>query len=127
MRRTRALLEMDIGSMELDGLAIVSVWCELNNRVGGSRETIVQWSGYTRNWKHYVNQSIRACFVLGLLETLKVQGGERIALTTKGERVMEVYARMCDVVRGEFEVTREKARKKIEDREMAKLERARIC
>lgn len=103
-------LGTQIGVKELDALGIVATWLLINEREGGAKDSIVGWSGYTKNWTRRIHQGIRDCERLELLETLKVTGGTRLCITLKGYRVIDLYDKMLEVVQQEFEDSRDKER-----------------
>lgn len=90
------------GAMELDALGIVDTWCALNQRVGGGHETIVDWSGYTKNWKAKVYSGIRGCVKIDWLFWAKSGKGYIICVSDRGRNVLKLYDEKFAQVQQEF-------------------------
>ncbi len=98
VRRTAAYFKMGFGEREISALCILSAWCWVNNKPGGGIATIVGWSGYKRSWKARVYSGIDDCIKLGLMENVPMRAGHRLCISFKGERVLQVYDRFCDIL-----------------------------
>jgi hypothetical protein len=103
IRRTSAYFKIGIGDREITTLCIVSTWLWMKQQEAGAQDQIVDWSGYARGWKSRIYNGIRDCIKVGLIEQLPVKGGKRIAITTKGERVLDVYEKFCESIEQEFQ------------------------
>lgn len=103
IRRISDYLGFSVGDAELTALGCVSTWCLIKMREGGPISSIVDWSGYTINWKKKVRHGIHRCIALGALEFVKVNGGNRLCITTKGHRILDVYDMYYQVVLNEID------------------------
>lgn len=113
-----------VGSWDLIALSIVSSWCILNSRECGPIDKFVEWSGYTKNWKARVYGGIKHCQEIGALEQIKQNAGYSLAMTGKGQRILDVYEKMRGVVLQEFIDTYFSKIEKKEAKAIAKLKAA---
>ena len=90
VRRVWAQME-GIGPDVLDSLAIVNLWCMIHGKIGGGQSAIVSWSGYRKNWKTRVKEGITKGLRLGVFEEIPGIGGNKLCITSKGERVLDLY------------------------------------
>lgn len=112
MRRLAAYMRFtgdDFGEWELNALTIIDLWCSLHQREGGPIQTIIDWSGYRYRWQNKVRSGIERGIKLKTLELISCgKKGNKLCLTTKGYRVLELYPKFCAKVLDEFEDTRQK-------------------
>jgi len=87
----------------LNTLGIFELWCVMNNKIAGSIKNIVHWSGYSSSWVRDYTWGMNKCVELGYLERIKFKRGYVIGLTEKGQRIIEMYDKMWDVVIKEIE------------------------
>lgn len=113
-----------VGSWDLIALSIVSSWCILNSRECGPIDKFVEWSGYTKNWKARVYGGIKHCQEIGALEQIKQNAGYSLAMTGKGQRILDVYEKMRGIVVQEFVDTYFSKIEKKEAKAIAKLKAA---
>lgn len=104
IRRLSAHFGINVGDREITALSMLEMWCIINLRegVGGPWESIVEWTGYTRNWQAYVNSGIRDCIKAGFIEQVAVRGGTRIVITFQGMRALEIFEQMMQKVKEEI-------------------------
>lgn len=124
VRRTAAMFP-GIGASEIDAVAIVILWCWKMERLGGPETSIVNWAGYTYNFKRRLKNGIRQAIDRGYLETLKVTSGERLCPTNKGERILAIYTSKFEELEQQIKDQKQNAKPKRRYPEAEENQRAR--
>ncbi len=110
LRRVGGYLGLPIGERQILALGVLKMWSLLHNQKGGGIARIVNWSGYTRNWKAKIYSGIDDCIRLGLMENKPMTKGQRLSITIQGDRVMETLVMMYERVKEEMREQYQKSR-----------------
>lgn len=105
-----------INQHEMEAVLFLQVylWIKGRERIGVSEGSFTDWSGARGRWQARIEKGVRIAIEKGLIERFRFGRGHVIDLTTKGERIAEIYnARFDEIEKGfdELEKPGEEQRK----------------
>lgn len=75
---------------------------EARQDIGASIVDILDWSGSRPNWQRKIKKGIEEAVKDNMLERIPFNGGYRILVTTKGERVLNFYSSQFDIIKADI-------------------------
>jgi len=95
-KATRAIAaQFGVGAKELEALGITWTFLAIRNKEGAALDHVVKWSGHRSNWQYRIRTGIEKCIELGCIEWVKAFNGYAIAITAKGQRILDFYDRIA--------------------------------